>query len=236
MNRDTAKKSHKVVVKIFWSLIIIAIIGYSIYDDKFDLTESLMAVAILVFIWYFDIANLKGSIVDIKQGKIELGHMRDETQKAAEQVLVTANQFDRVVKSFTSYSLDTLQVQDRLSMPIPWRNAANFVNQAATFAKESKITDVKYYQQLYDARKKVIMLFEGYACEAFPDISKDISRHIKVENYLENGELKYPPNPPLVAIEELERLREKLKPEDQDRWRATMKEFKEFYQKNFEDA
>lgn len=232
------KKRHFVTLlsKLFWTAVIVGPLFYFGKGNQLQMGYSVALVLILIAVWYITPADFKNMVVDLREGKLEINKLQRETKQAAQEVLVTADRFDKVVDSFTEFSLDSLQTQGRLGAAVPWQSAANFVVQARKMSRTSPGNSETLAPRVAQSQQKVISLFRDNLVNKYPEAAEEVKSAIGTTDFVENGEIKYMPGKGIVDLQALHDIEPLIEADKLKNWRQDITDFKKFYKQVEEDV
>ncbi len=193
----------------------------------------LAGIATVIFlIWTVNMSTITNLSFDWNKKKIEMNRMYEETKKTANEVEVNAATFSKTIKAFLAFNLADLQ-SDGWLLNIPWRDAANFVNEAIELKKVLNEEDEEISYLLLKSKAKVIELFKMDASYFFSADSKEYSKYISSGFKEDYNTVIFNNDNVLIDFQKLYELGSKVEEEKQLAWKKNVDDLKIYYDKNF---
>lgn len=223
--------------KIFLTIGAVMTVSLSIIFNQFSFPWTISLFFVIVLLWYFEPSAVQSAVVDIKEGKLTVNRLHDETVQAAKDVAVTAGQFSATVDAFLAFNLADFQTQGRLGAAVSWLQGANFVNQAVALQKTSEQSDPEIMILIVQAKRKVLELFRNEAESRYFE-GKNLKPYINSGGDFSDGKMRYDLSQDSAAVNftALSKLGEMLPDDQNTKWQAELRRFKKFYDQNFPDA
>ncbi|MDE3295922.1 hypothetical protein [Lacticaseibacillus rhamnosus] len=227
---------------LFWGKILLTIgavmiVSLSIIFNQFSFPWAVSLFLTVVLVWYFEPSAVQSAIVDIKEGKLTVNRLHDETVQAAKDVAVTAGQFSETVDAFLAFNLADFQTQGRLGAAVSWLQGANFVNQAVALQQTSEPSDPEITILIAQAKRKVLELFQDEAERNYFS-GKTLDPYIDSGGDFSDGKMRYDlsQDRAVVNFTALSKLGETLPDDQNTKWQVELQRLKKFYDRNFPDA
>lgn len=230
----------KINKKILLTLLWIIIFGLMSWKEQYTNILFWGIGVIITLLWIIDIDSISNLSLDLKAQKIEMSTMVENTKKAAkeveataEEVEVTANTFVKAVNSFMNFTLADIQKQGRFMMAIPWKDAANFINESIELKKVLNDTDPETGYLVLRAKCKVVELFESEAHDIFLLEREELAKYISSGITLGVGELEFNYNNVAIDFDGLKELVLQVPEGKKVLWKKEIDELKKFYDNHF---
>ncbi|WP_423253218.1 hypothetical protein [Melissococcus plutonius] len=221
-----------ILKKISLSLIWICLIAIMIWQKDYNIPLLAGIATVIFLIWTINMSTITNLSFDWNKKKIEMNRMYEETKKTADEVEVNATTFSKTIKAFLAFNLVDLQTNGWL-LNIPWRDAANFVNEAIELKKVLNEEDEEISYLLLKSKAKVIELFKMDARDFFSADHKEYEKYISSGFKEKDDTIIFNSDNVLIDFQNLYELGLKVREEKQLAWKKNVDDLKMYYDKNF---